>query len=219
MKKFMIVVAGGSGTRMGADIPKQFLLLGGRPVLMRTLENIYRIDAGISLILVLPRSQRDYWAELCEKYHFEVPVTLADGGATRFESVKNGLAMVDGDGLVAVHDGVRPFLTSSVVDACYSAAALHGAAVPVVAVHETVRHVVGGTSHTVARDEYRLVQTPQAFLSQVLISSYDCDYNEGFTDDASVVEAAGHPVTLVDGDRRNIKLTTPYDMLVGTALL
>lgn len=215
----MIVVAGGSGARMGADIPKQFLLLDGRPVLMRTLENLHRIDTDMSLILVLPARERDYWHELCLKHKFEIPLRLTDGGSTRFESVKNGLAMVEGEGLVAVHDGVRPFVTSSVVEKCYDAALKHGAAVPVIPVHETLRQIVDEGSRTVPRGEYRLVQTPQAFRSEILLSAYDCEYRESFTDDASVVEASGHTVALVEGERRNIKLTTPYDMLVGKALL
>lgn len=223
MKKYAIIVAGGKGLRMGNDIPKQFLPVGGKPVLMRTLEAFFESVPEINLVLVLPASQQEYWQGLCRSYHFDIPCRIADGGATRFHSVANGLALVpDGeDTLIAVHDGVRPFVGAEVIRRCYEAAEQCGAVVPVIDVYETLRHLEADkeSSRTVNRADYRLVQTPQTFKGNLLKQAYACDYKPEFTDDASVVEAAGHEVRLVDGNRENIKITTPFDLSVAEALL
>ena len=223
---YVIIVAGGKGLRMGSDIPKQFLPIGGKPVLMRTLERFREYDADLQIILVLPEAQQAYWHQLCEEYHFDVTYTLANGGQTRFHSVQNGLAKVpdDAEGVVGVHDGVRPFPSIEVIRNCYETARTSKAVIPVV---ETVRHLTKGQtpceaeadSVTVPRDEYRLVQTPQTFDIQLLKAANRQPYNDGFTDDASVVESYGHQITLVEGNRENIKITTPYDLKIAEVLI
>ena len=220
MKKYAIIVAGGKGLRMGGELPKQFIPVEGRPVLMRTLDRFHACDSGIRIILVLPRDHQPYWQELCREYDFRVPHRIADGGPTRFHSVQNGLALVDDpEALVAVHDGVRPFVASEVIEACYREAEAHGAVVPVIPVVETVRQLVGEASVTVPRDAYRLVQTPQTFRASLLRRAYEQPFCEAFTVDASVVEALGEAVCLVESNRENIKLTTPYDLIVAKALV
>ena len=217
---------------MGSDIPKQFLTVQGRPLLMLTLENFYSFDPSMPLILVLPESQQAYWERLCREYVFRVPHTVVSGGETRFHSVRNGLQaildsessnqFIDSQTLVAVHDGVRPFVSHEVIAACFEAARRDGAALPVIPVVETLREVMddpdGTKSRTVPRKHYRLVQTPQTFRLSLLRDAYAQPYSEAFTDDASVVEALGHPVTLVEGNRENIKITTPYDLAVAEIL-
>ena len=218
MKKYIIIVAGGKGLRMGGDIPKQFLPVCGKPVLMRTLEAFHAYDASIRLILVLPVSQQAYWKQLCEEYQFELVHEIANGGETRFHSVKNGLALVEEDGLVGVHDGVRPFVSQEVITRCYEEAASLKAVIPVIGVVETVRHLTGEGSETVPRDQYKLVQTPQVFDVTLLRRAYQQEYTDLFTDDASVVEALGEKVYLVEGNRENIKLTTPFDLKLAELL-
>lgn len=221
MKKYIIIVAGGKGLRMGGDIPKQFVPVKGKPVLMRTLEAFYAYDAQMELILVLPANQQDYWKHLCAEYGFTLPHRIAHGGETRFHSVKNGLALIEGEeGLVGVHDGVRPFVAREVIASCYDVAAEKEAVIPVTEVVETLRLLTGDEeSKTVPRSSYRLVQTPQVFTVSLLKQAYEQAYTPAFTDDASVVEALGHAVYLVPGNRENIKLTTPFDLKVAEALL
>lgn len=220
MKEVAIIVAGGKGLRMGGELPKQFLPIGGRPVLMRTLEAFAAYNPQVQLVVVLPQSQQAYWRELCVRYDFRLPHTVVDGGETRFHSVRNGLLQVEAPALVAVHDGVRPFVSSEVIARCYRLAAEHQAVVPVVGVVETLRRLEPeGQSVTVPRDGYRLVQTPQVFDADLLLRAYSQPYVESFTDDASVVEAYGHAVCLTEGNRENIKLTTPFDLKVAAALL
>ena len=212
MKKYIIIVAGGKGLRMGGDIPKQFLPVCGKPVLMRTLEAFHAYDASMRLILVLPVSQQAYWKQLCEEYQFDLVHEIANGGETRFHSVKNGLALVKEDGLVGVHDGVRPFVSQEVISRCYEEAVSLKAVIPVIGVVETVRHLTEEGSETVPRDQYKLVQTPQVFDVALLRRAYQQEYPDLFTDDASVVEALGEKVYLVEGNRENINLTTHNDL-------
>lgn len=218
---YVIIVAGGKGLRMGSDIPKQFLPIGGKPVLMRTLERFRAYDDALQIILVLPEAQQAYWRELCGQYHFDVEYQLANGGQTRFHSVQNGLALVpdEAEGVVGVHDGVRPFPSIEVIRNCYETARTKKAVIPVIPVVETVRHLEGNKSVTVPRGEYRLVQTPQTFDIQLLKAANRQPYNDGFTDDASVVESYGFEITLVEGNRENIKITTPYDLKIAEVLL
>ena len=216
----VIIVAGGKGLRMGGDIPKQFLPVGGKPILMRTIDRFLQYDEKMQVVLVLPESQQEYWRTLCDEYHFSQPYTLANGGETRFHSVKNGLALVSPDAqLIGVHDGVRPFVSLDTIRATYEEASRSEAVVPVVEVVETVRHLVDGKSVTVPRSDYRLVQTPQVFSSSLLRQAYEQPYTDFFTDDASVVERFGHPVTLVPGNRENIKITTPFDLTIAASFL
>ena len=219
MTRTALIVAGGKGLRMGSDLPKQFLPIGGKPVLMHTIEAFYRFDEEMKIVLVLPQEQQTYWRELCQKYHFSIGHVLADGGETRFHSVKNGLAYVTTPGLVGVHDGVRPFVSREVIARCYELAAEKKAVIPVIDVVETVRHLKGEESVTVSRDEYKLVQTPQVFDADLLKQAYEQPYTSFFTDDASVVEAMGVSVYLAAGNRENIKITTPFDLKIAAALL
>lgn len=216
---YALIVAGGKGLRMGSDLPKQFLPVGGKPVLMRTLEAFYTCNPEMQIILVLPRSQQPYWAQLCEEHSFSLPHVVADGGETRYHSVKNGLAYVGSSGLVGVHDGVRPFVSQEVIARCYTLAAEKKAVIPVIDIVETVRHLKGEGSVTVNRDDYKLVQTPQVFDVDLLKQAYEQPYTPFFTDDASVVEAMGVPVHLAAGNRENIKITTPFDLKLASALL
>ncbi len=278
---YAIILGGGKGLRMGADIPKQFIEIGGLPILMRTILR-FREYGDVSIILVLPKDQQNYWQHLCQVHHFTEDYQIADGGSERFFSIKNALALIpdDAQGVVAVHDGVRPFPSLDVIARCFETARQTGTAVPVIPVVETIRHIeptqpqahpqplpkggesggclgksncslpigrAGGGSSTVPRSEYRLVQTPQAFDIQLHKQAYRQPFNEGFTDDASVVEAywiktplqlprggesetasreasprgglEGVGITLVEGNRENIKITTPFDLIVAEALV
>ena len=229
MLNYIIIVAGGKGLRMGGDIPKQFLPVAGMPVLMRTILRFREALPEVNIILVLPKSQQDYWKNLCQQYQFNVGYQLADGGQTRFHSVQNGLALIpdNADGVVGVHDGVRPFVSVETIRRCYEEARNSKAVVPVIPVVETLRKIdienraVANSqlSHTVPRDEYRLVQTPQCFDIQLLKAANRQPYCDSFTDDASVVEAYGHPITLIDGNRENIKITTPFDLRMAEVLI
>lgn len=225
---YVIIVAGGKGLRMGCDIPKQFLPIGGKPVLMRTMMRFREYSPTLQIILVLPKAQQDYWQELCKEYDFKLEYLLANGGETRFHSVQHGLALIpdDAEGVVGVHDGVRPFPSFEVIRNCYETARTAKAVIPVIPVVETVRRLSPEKSNspetpysvTVPRSDYRLVQTPQCFDIQLLKAANQQPYNDGFTDDASVVEAFGFDVTLVDGNRENIKITTPYDLRIAEVL-
>ena len=218
MTRYALIVAGGKGLRMGGELPKQFIPVGGKPVLMRTMEAFYDSDSEIQIILVLPHSQQDYWRQLCRECRFSLPHVIADGGETRFHSVKNGLALVKTPALVGVHDGVRPFVSPEVIARCYTLAAEKKAVVPVIEVVETVRRLTGDGSVTVNRDDYRLVQTPQVFDAELLKKAYGQAYTSLFTDDASVVEALGESVFLTEGNKENIKITTPFDLKIATVL-
>ncbi len=215
---YIIIVAGGKGLRMGSDIPKQFLPIGGRPVLMRTIERFRQYAPSLQIILVLPKAQQNYWQQLCKANDFKESYLLADGGETRFHSVQHGLTLIpdDAEGVVGVHDGVRPFPAIEVISNCYETARRQKAVIPVIPVVETLRHVTEGTK---PRSDYRLVQTPQTFDIQLLKAAYQQPYRDSFTDDASVVESLGHVITLVEGNRENIKITTPYDLKIAEILI
>ncbi|MCW3804448.1 2-C-methyl-D-erythritol 4-phosphate cytidylyltransferase [Plebeiibacterium marinum] len=219
MKKAVVIVAGGSGSRMNSDIPKQFLELGGKPVLMRTIERFVEYDPAIEIVLVLPKDQVSYWDGLCEKYGFTQSYKLAFGGETRFESVRNGLESLKEECLVGVHDGVRPFVSDQTLDNCYGLALECDSAIPVVDAIESIRILDEGSSKAVDRDLYKMVQTPQVFKCSMLKKSYQEPYQKIFTDDASVFEYFGYPIFLAKGNRENIKLTTPMDLVFGEALI
>lgn len=216
---YIIIVAGGKGLRMGGEIPKQFLPIGEKPVLMRTLERFREYSKELQIILVLPEAQQEYWHQLCQEYHFDIEYTLANGGETRFHSVQNGLAKVpdDAKGVVGVHDGVRPFVSVDVISNCFETARTKKAVIPVTPVVETLRHIP--SQQNVLRSDYCLVQTPQCFDIQLLKSANHQPYSEAFTDDASVVEAFGHEVSMVEGNRENIKITTPFDLKIAETLI
>lgn len=219
MKKYAIIVAGGKGERMQQDMPKQFICLGNKPILMHTLAGFYKFDSSIELILVLPQAQFEFWNELCVKHKFEIPYQLTAGGATRFHSVSNGLALVPNDCLVGVHDGVRPFVSVETLKRCYTAAETLKAVIPVVDAVDSIRFIDEKGNNAVDRSKYKMVQTPQVFHSDLLKKAFTQTYSPLFTDDASVVEGIGEHVNIVEGNRENIKITTPYDLLIGEAIL
>ncbi len=216
--RYALLVAGGSGLRMGAALPKQFLPLGGRPVVMHTLERFAPLVERI--VLVLPAGQRDYWAELCQQHGFTLPHEVVAGGETRFHSVSAGLSRLPEEGLVAVHDGVRPLLSAGLIEACFEAAARAGAALPALPVTDSLRQLRQGSSHAVDRADYVAVQTPQTFQLRQLHAAYRQTYCPSFTDDASVWEAAGYAAPqLVPGEPQNIKLTQPLDLKLAELIL
>jgi 2-C-methyl-D-erythritol 4-phosphate cytidylyltransferase len=217
--KSTIIVAGGSGTRMGAAIPKQFLLLKGRPLLCWTIEAFHAFDAAMPIIVVLPEDQLSTWQSLCVAHGFNIPHTVTTGGAERFHSVRNGLGLVQGDGLVAVHDGVRPLVGAALIARCFAAAEQHGAAIPVVPIPSSVRQLTEEGSEALDRSRLRAVQTPQCFSVPLLRRAFELPYDPAFTDEATLVERLGMDVHLVEGEDHNIKVTTPIDLRVAELVL
>lgn len=217
--RFALIVAGGSGQRMGAAIPKQFLLLKEKPVLMHTLEAFF--NAGVNrIILVLPQAHFDTWKTLCTQYHFSIPHELVEGGSTRFQSVSNGLhAMGKHVALVAIHDGVRPLVSRALIERCYAEAEIHGNALAVVPSKDSLRMKRGKENTSVNRTDYMLVQTPQTFVLSQIQEAYLQPGQDAFTDDASVFEAAGGKIHLVEGEYSNLKITTPEDLKIAEALM
>lgn len=211
---FAIIVAGGSGSRMKTDVPKQFLLLGNKPILQHTIEQFLAVIPAAQIILVLPARDLSTWTSLCEAHHFYPAIQIVTGGSSRFQSVRNGLAAITSPaGIVAVHDGVRPFISPDIIRASYDTAAQTGSAVTCVPVKDSVRVVdQDGRSKAVDRTLYRLVQTPQTFRLDLFRQAFATDEQVFFTDCASVVEHAGFQVTLIDGSYENIKITTPDDL-------
>lgn len=219
MKRYAVIVAGGSGKRMHAEIPKQYLELAGKPVLMRTLERFKTFDDNIEIITVLPENQLRFWGELQKKYLFDIPHTLVKGGKSRFFSVRNGLKFVEIPGLVAIHDGVRPFVSIDTIKRCFETAEKFGNAIPVISPSDTLRIVSDEGSKTINRLQVKQVQTPQVFNAEIIKKAYLQEYLPEFTDDATVLEKTGVKINLVDGNRENIKITNPEDLVISTALL
>lgn len=220
MDKYIVIVAGGRGSRMGSDIPKQFLTLCHKPILMHTIERLATAEPQARLIVVLPGNQCDEWHRLCQKHSFHLSHVVVEGGCDRFHSVLNALHHVPDGVLVAIHDGVRPLVSESVVREAFVTAERCGAAIPVMPVTESLREICSDKlSHAVERSRFRCVQTPQTFASTLLKKAYELPYRPEFTDDASVYEAAGHEVTLIDGNRENIKITFRQDLLLAEILL
>ena len=217
--KIAIIVAGGKGLRMQTIIPKQFIEILGKPVLMHTIEAFYRYDSAIQLIIVLPEFQIEFWKSLCKKHIFELPHRIVAGGQTRYQSVKNGLDTITGPGLVAVHDGVRPFVSIQTITRCFDEADKYGTAIPVMNLEESIRQVYENSSLSVDRRSYKLVQTPQVFDINILKKAYEQSFSPLFTDDASVVEASGTEIRLVEGNRENIKITTGFDLVLAETIL
>jgi 2-C-methyl-D-erythritol 4-phosphate cytidylyltransferase len=219
MRKSVILVAGGTGTRMGTDLPKQFLQLEEYPVLIWTILCFLQYDPGITVVVVLPEDQIKYWKGLCLKYEFTHPHQVVKGGETRFHSVRNGLETLTNTDLVAIHDGVRPLVSQQTIDNCFRQAAATGAAIPALPLNETLRRGTLEQSITVDRTIYYAVQTPQVFKYQLIKNSYTQVWNPSFTDDASVVEKSGFHVYMVPGNRENLKITHIEDLIVATAYL
>lgn len=220
MKRYAVIVAGGQGVRMGADRPKQFLEIGGKPILRHTIERFQAYDPKIDIILVLPEAQKDWWRDYCRQTGFLERYTMVSGGITRFHSVQNALRFVSDDGRVAIHDGVRPLLSAALLERLFEAAEKYPAVIPAVPVVESVRRKEDEEfSVPVSRDGLVLVQTPQLFDARLLKDAYRQPFSPAFTDDASVFEAAGGTVHIVPGDRINLKITTPDDLGLAAALL
>lgn len=214
----VIIVAGGKGVRMGGDFPKQFIAVNSIPILIRTIDAFYNFDNSIKIIVVLAASFKEHWQRMCKSYGFTIKHELVEGGNTRFDSVKNGLQLVQ-EGWVAVHDAVRPFASKTLIGECFQQAVIHKAVVPVVDVVDSMREMTNeNESRIVDRSRFRMVQTPQVFDSELLKEAYKQPFNDSFTDDASVVEAYGHPVQLVAGERTNIKITTPFDLTLADVI-
>jgi 2-C-methyl-D-erythritol 4-phosphate cytidylyltransferase len=218
-KEYALIVAGGKGTRMNQAIAKQFIEIDGLPILMHTINAFYAYAAAIEVILVLPASDFDTWAALCEKYQYKRPVRLQRGGDSRFQSVRNGLALIEGNGYVAIHDGVRPFVSPAIIDASFKIAEEKMSAVASVSLKESIRAVENGTSQALDRGLFKLIQTPQTFEVSLIKEAYTLPEDARLTDDASVAERAGHTITLFEGSYENIKVTTPEDLIVGEAFL
>ena len=223
MNTIAIIVAGGSGTRFGAELPKQFLNLKGLPILMRTIQAFgENSDGSFDVIVTLPVGQIDLWHDLCSEYGFAVPHRIVPGGETRWHSVKNaldGIGDIAGVDVIAVHDGVRPLASVALIGRVLNAARRDGAAIPVVMLNDSVRQLSGDDSHALDRSSLRAVQTPQAFDARLLLEAYGQPYDPTFTDDASVVERYGHKVTLVEGESSNIKITRPMDLALAEILM
>ncbi|MFH2094177.1 MAG: 2-C-methyl-D-erythritol 4-phosphate cytidylyltransferase [Bacteroidota bacterium] len=219
MEISILIVAGGSGKRMGSEIPKQFLEINGLPVLMHTMKKFAAFNDTANMVIVLPSAQFGQWEKLCRKHNFEIPHKIAAGGRTRFHSVRNGLALMNGKGLVAVHDAVRPLVSDAVIARCFNVAVKKGSAVPCIPVTESIREVSGAFSRPVDRSVFRIVQTPQVFRLDRMKQAYTQLYRPGFTDDATVMEYYGEPVNMVEGNTENIKITTPGDLKIAEILL
>ncbi len=219
MKNCVIIVAGGNGSRMESEIPKQFLSLKGIPVLMHTINSFFEYDPEIHIVVVLPAAEIDKWKYLCSANHFKTPHQVIIGGSTRFHSVKNGLEAAPDCDLIAVHDGVRPLVSHETINRCFTMAKDRGSAIPVLPANESIREGTMEISKPLDRSLLYLVQTPQVFNAKVLHDAYKQEYNEAFTDDASVVEKNGFPVQMVLGNRENIKITYPEDLEVASLFL
>mgnify|MGYP001766435700 FL=1 len=218
-KNYALIVAGGSGSRMNATVPKQFLLLNDKPVLMHTIERFHEYDNAIEIIVVLPEAQFELWESLCHEYKFSIRHQLVAGGSVRFESVKNGLSRIQGDGIVAIHDGVRPLVSFETIGRCFEVARLKGNAIPVMPVIESLRMIDGENSKAVDRSSFVTIQTPQVFSVSEIKTAYNQPFSEVFTDDASVLEAAGSAINLVEGNIENIKITHPADLIFAGMLI
>lgn len=220
MDKSVIIVAGGKGERMKSDTPKQFLECADKPILMHTITIFWNFDKEMKILLVLPESQIQYWAELIKKYRFNIPHRVIAGGKTRFHSVKNAIDTLDEKTeLVAIHDGVRPLVSQDTIERCFETAEKTGSAIPALALSESIRQVFDNKSIALDRSRYKMVQTPQVFRADIVIKSYQQPFSEKYTDDASVVETLGYKIHLVDGNVENIKITTPYDLKMATLLI
>jgi 2-C-methyl-D-erythritol 4-phosphate cytidylyltransferase len=216
--KYAVIVAGGKGLRMATEIPKQFLPLAGKPVLYHTLKAFTLALPDIKIVLVYPESDRDRIRQVLNDFN-EDGFILVKGGATRFDSVKNGLNEIRSPSVIFVHDGVRPLLSTDLIKRCYKEALLRGNAIPALPLKESIRMVKDNDNGSVNRENYRIIQTPQTFLSELLLPAFDRPYDPSFTDEATVVEKAGGKIHLIPGEEQNIKITHPYDLWLATRIL
>jgi 2-C-methyl-D-erythritol 4-phosphate cytidylyltransferase len=218
MQKFVLIVAGGVGSRFKSETPKQFAKLHGRPVLMNTFEAFSFLD-DLQFILVLPKNLIDDWKSHCQKHNFEIDHKIAEGGPKRFHSVKSGLSLVPDDCLIAIHDGVRPLVSKETIQRCFDLAQRKKSAVPVIPIHDSLRQLDGLFSKAVNRDEFKIVQTPQVFYASQIKKAYQQNFDLNFTDDVGVFESAGHRVYLTEGNPENIKITGPVDLIIAENLI
>ncbi len=219
MRTFVIILAGGTGSRMESEIPKQFIPIAGKPVIMHTIEKFRAFDSKLEIIVVLPEVHIDLWKELCNEFKFDITHSIVRGGKERFYSVKNALAVIPDDSLVMIHDGVRPLVSSQSIDRVLQKANESGNAIPYIDINESIRKISKNGSKSVKRDNYKIIQTPQAFISKLIKEAYLQEYNDSFTDDASVFEATGKKIELVLGNTKNIKITRPVDLIITERLL
>ena len=219
MKKFAVVVAGGKGLRMGSALPKQFLPLQQKPVLYHTIKAFLDTFPDIHLVLVLPQDQLSYAQIVLQAFPERIDITIVAGGETRYHSVQNGLKAVKENSVVFVHDGVRPLVSADLINRCYIQAVEKGSAIPAIPVSDSIRSVNGENSRPVDRETLRSIQTPQTFRSEIILPAFEQEYQPSFTDEATVVEASGTEVYLIEGEKGNIKVTTPEDMILAEALL
>ena len=220
LSKFAIIVAGGNGTRMNSLVPKQFLKLNGKPVLIHTISRFNEADPNIKIILVLPETQKETWKQVCSEHDFNCQTIITTGGETRFESVKNGLKLIENDeAIVAIHDAARPLVNTKTIITAFKAAEMYGNAVPAIPVSDSIRQIDSTRSIAVDRSKYCKIQTPQCFKVSTVKKAYAREYKYTFTDDASVVEALGEKIHLIDGNEDNIKITNPQDLAVAEALM
>jgi 2-C-methyl-D-erythritol 4-phosphate cytidylyltransferase len=214
-----LIVAGGKGTRIKSVLPKQFIELNGKPILLHTIEAFLRYSDKIKIVLVLPEDDFEIWNDISKKFNFTYPIILQKGGETRFQSVKNGLSKIEGEGLVAIHDGVRPLVSEDIIGASFRLAAVHQSAVAAVRLKESIRMTDQDNTKAVDRSKFRLIQTPQTFDLQLIKKAYETKEDHSLTDDASVAEKAGHIISLFEGSYDNIKITTQEDLIVARALM
>jgi 2-C-methyl-D-erythritol 4-phosphate cytidylyltransferase len=218
MKNHAIIVAGGTGNRMRSDIPKQFMLLNGKPVIQYSMEAFHLFDPALQIILVIHPGYLEYWDQLCLEHKISVPHKVIPGGETRFDSVKNGLQLID-DGLVAIHDAARPLISSDFISQLFSEAGKYGSALPGIPLYDTIREIEGNTSQQLDRSVLRAIQTPQVFKVSELKQAYTQPYQPFYTDDASVMQSAGFDLHLIEGRAENIKITQPQDIAIAEVLM
>lgn len=219
MKKYAIIVAGGTGTRMQGEVPKQFMLLRGKPVILYSMEALHAFDPMLQLILVIHPDYQLHWKKLAADLKITIPFQIADGGKTRFDSVKNGLQLINDEGLIAVHDAARPVIDVEFLKYIFAEAEKQGSALPGIALNDTIRMIDGATSHQLDRNDLRAIQTPQVFKVTELKRAYEQLYRPMFTDDASVMQSAGFAIHLVEGKQGNIKITHNQDFAVAEVLI
>lgn len=219
MKYYAVIVAGGSGNRMQTETPKQFLLLKNLPVLMHTIKAFAQSNTRPKIIVVLHVDQHNYWNRMCQEFNFNIPHQVVAGGTERFYSVKNAISSIEEESFVAIHDAVRPLVSTELIDSCFKQAALHGNAIAAVQSSDSIRMLKNDKTSALKRDEIYLVQTPQTFKLEILRKAYKQEFESRFTDDASVVESMGQNINIVEGDRNNIKITYPIDLELAELLL
>lgn len=219
MKKYAVVVAAGSGTRMGGAVPKQFMLLNGKPLLLHTVQVFLKAYSDVQVIVVLPENYKSEGGEILLRATDPSRIEVVTGGATRFHSVQNALKKIKEPSVVFVHDGVRCLVSENLIRRCYETAVEKGNAIPVVTVTDSIRMVEGNATQALDRSKLLAVQTPQTFMSNIILSAFEQPYNEAFTDEATVAEAAGHEIFMTEGEKENIKITVPADLLIAEHLI